>query len=83
MRPTAEIEIEQKIKAIKDDKALGPNSIRTRILEVHSKTLWKPLAELIILSLNQGKFPTFLKMPIYQSIKEETKANVITADQYL
>ena len=61
MRPTDEKEIEQKIKAMKDNKALGPNSIRTKILKVHSKTLSKPLAELINLSLNQGKFPTILK----------------------
>ena len=62
MRPTDEKEIEQKIKAMKDNKALGPNSIRTKILKVHSKTLSKPLAELINLSLNQGKFPTILKI---------------------
>ena len=47
MRPTDEKEIEQKIKAMKDNKAYGPNSIRTKILKVHSKTLSKPLAELI------------------------------------
>ena len=62
MRPTDENEIEQKIKAMKDNKALGPNSIRTKILKVHSKTLSKPLAELINLSLNQGKFPAILKI---------------------
>ena len=62
MRPTDEKEIEQKIKAMKDNKALGPNSIRTKILKVHSKTLSKPLAELINLSLNQDKFPTILKI---------------------
>ena len=39
MRPTDEKEIEQKIKAMKDNKALGPNNIRTKILKVHSKTL--------------------------------------------
>ena len=43
MRPTDEKEIEQKIKAMKDNKALGPNSIRTKILKVHSKTLSKPI----------------------------------------
>ena len=68
MRPTDEKEIEQKIKAMKDNKALGPNSIRTKILKVHSKTLSKPLAELINPSLNQGKFPTVLKtvIPIHK-----------------
>ena len=62
MRPIDKKEIEQKIKAMKDNKALAPNSIRTKILKVHSKTLSKPLAELINLSLNQGKFPTILKI---------------------
>ena len=49
MRPTDEKEIEKKkkIKAMKDNKALGPNSIRTKTLKVHYKTLSKPLAELI------------------------------------
>ena len=61
MRPTDEKEIEQKIKAMKDNKALGPNTIRTKILKVHSKILSKPIAELINLWLNQGKFPTILK----------------------
>ena len=65
MRPTDEKEIEKKkkkIKAMKDNKALGPNSIRTKTLKVHYKTLSKPLAELINLLLNQGKFPTILKI---------------------
>ena len=62
MRLTDEKEIEKKIKAMKDNKALGPNSIRTKTLKVHYKTLSKPLAELINLSLNQGKFPTVLKI---------------------
>ena len=63
MRPTDEKEIKQK-KAMKDIKAFGPNSVRTKILKVHSKTLSKSLAELIKLSLNQGKFPTALKIAL-------------------
>ena len=47
---------------MKDNKALGPNSIRTEILKVHSKTLSKYLAELINLLLNQGKFLAILKI---------------------
>ena len=62
MRPTDEIEIEQKIKAMKDNKAPGPNSIRTKILKVYSKILSKPLTELINLSLNQDKFLTVPKI---------------------
>ena len=62
MRPTDEKEIEQKIKAMKDNKALVPNSIKTKILKVHPKTSSKHLVELINLRLNQGKFPTILKI---------------------
>ena len=62
MRPTDEKKIEQKIKVMKDNKAIGPNSIWTKILKVHSKALSKPLAELINLSLHQGKFPAILKI---------------------
>ena len=47
---------------MQDDKALGPNNIRTKILIVHFKILSKPLAELINLLLNQGKFQTILKI---------------------
>ena len=47
---------------MKDNKAIGPNSIRTKILKVHFKTLGKPLAEMINLLLNQGKFPTILEI---------------------
>ena len=50
---------------MKDSKTLGPNSIKTKILKVHSKTLSKSLAELINL-LNQGKFPKILKIPIHK-----------------
>ena len=32
MKPTDEKEIEQKIKAMEDNKAVAPNSIRTKIL---------------------------------------------------
>ena len=51
MRSTDEKEIEDKIKAMKDNNALGPNSIRTKILKVHSKKLSKSLAELINLGV--------------------------------
>ena len=57
---------------MKDNKALGSNSMRTKILKVHFKTLSKPLAELINLSLNQDKFPTFLKIAkVIPTIKGE------------
>ena len=79
MKPTGEKQIEQKIRAMKDNKALDPISMRTKILKVHSKTLRKPLAELINLSLNQGKFPTILKIiPIIPIHKRGDKISVIS-----
>ena len=59
MRQTDEKEIEQKIKTVKDNKGLGPNSIRTKIIKVHSKTLSKPLAELVNLSLIKANSQQF------------------------
>ena len=79
MKPTGEKQIEQKIKAMKDNKALDSISMRTKILKVHSKTLRKPLAELINLSLNQGKFPTIRKIiPIIPIHKRGDKISLIS-----
>ena len=47
---------------MKDNKFLGPNSIRTKILKGYSKTPSKPLAELINFLLNQDKFSRILKV---------------------
>ena len=80
MRPTDEKEIEEKIKAMKDNKALGPNSIRTKILIVHFKMLSNPLAELINLLLNQGKFQTILK--IAKVIPIHKRGNTSQCDIY-
>ena len=62
MRSTDGKEIEQKIKAMENNKALDAKSIRAKILKVHSKTLSKLLAELINPSLNQGKSQKILKI---------------------
>ena len=60
--------LNKKKETMKDNKALGPNSMRTKILEIHSKTLSKYLAELTNLLLYRGKFSTILKivMPIHK-----------------
>ena len=42
--------------------AVGPNSMPTKILKTYSKSLSKPLSELMNLSFALGKFPTILKM---------------------
>ena len=82
--PTNAREVEQKLKTLKTNKAVRPNSIPTKILKTYSKTLSKPLSELINLSFAMGKFPTILKIakviPIHKKV---TKLNVITTDQYL
>ena len=67
MSPT---NVEQKVKTLKTNKAVGPNSIPTKILKTYSKSLSKPLSELINLSFAQAKFLTILKiakvMPIHK-----------------
>ena len=45
--PSNATEVEQKLKALKTNKAVGPNSIPTKILKTYSKSLSKPLSELI------------------------------------
>ena len=57
MSPANAREVEQKLKTLKTNKAVGPNSIPTKILETYTNFLSKPLLELINLSLAQGKFP--------------------------
>ena len=80
MRPTDEKEIEQKIKATKNNKALGPNSIRSKIFKVYSETLSKSLAELIKFLLKQGKFPATLK--IAKVIPIHKKGDNSASDNY-
>ena len=47
---------------LKTNKAVRLNSIPTKILKTYSKSLSKPLSELINLSFTLGKFPTILKI---------------------
>ena len=60
--PTNAGEVEQKLKTLKTNKAVGPNSIPTRSFKTYSKSLTKALSELINLSFGQGKFPTILRI---------------------
>ena len=60
--PTNAREVEQKLKTLKTNKAVGLNSIPTKIFKTYSKSLSKPLSELINLSFTLGKFPTILKI---------------------
>ena len=62
LTPTTPKEIEDIISKLKLGKAVGPNSIPTRILKDHKKVLSKPLSDLINSSFNLGIFPDLLKL---------------------
>ena len=72
MSPSNAREVEQKLKTLKTNKAVGSNSIPTKILKTYSRSLIKPLSELINLSFAQGKFPIILKIakviPIHKKV---------------
>ena len=60
INPTTADEVETQIKCLKNNKATGPKSIPTSIFKNFRKSLSVPLAEIINLSFNKGKFPTQL-----------------------
>ena len=47
---------------MKTNKAIGPNSIPTKILKMRQQIIAKPLAYLINLSFSTGVFPDLLKI---------------------
>ena len=61
INPTTADEVETQIKCLKNNKVSGPNSIPTSIFKNFRKSLSVPLAEIINLSFNEGKFPTHFK----------------------
>ena len=50
------------INCIKPNKAIGPNSIPTKILKDFKTELSEPLSDMINVSFNKGIFPDFLKV---------------------
>ena len=50
------------INCIKSNKAIGPNSITTKILKEFKIELSEPLSDMINVSFNKGIFPDFLKV---------------------
>ena len=62
MSPTNGREVEQKLKTLKTNKAVGPNNMPMKIVKTYSKSLSKPQSGLIHLSFAQSKFPTILKI---------------------
>ena len=58
---TTPADIEYLINCIKPNKAIGPNSIPTKILKEFKSELSEPLSDMINLSFNKGIFPDFSK----------------------
>ena len=50
------------IKQMRTNKALGQNSIATKILKMSQQAIAKPLAHLFHLSFSTGVFPDLLKI---------------------
>ena len=62
LSPTTPADIESLIIYIKPNKAIGPNSIPTKILKEFKTELSEPLSDMINISFNNGIFPDFLKV---------------------
>ena len=60
--PTTPADIESLINCIKPNKAIGPNSIPTKILKEFKSELSEPLCDMINVSFNKGIFIDFLKV---------------------
>ena len=62
LSPTTPAEVESLINCIKSNKAIGPNSIPTKILKEFKTELSEPLSDMINVSFNKGIFPDFLEV---------------------
>ena len=62
LSPTTPAGIKSLINWIKPNKAIGPNSIRTKILKEFKIELSKPLSDMINVCFNKGIFPDILKV---------------------
>ena len=73
LSPTTPADIESLINCIIPNKAIGPNSIPTKILKEFKTELSEPLSDMINVSFNKGIFPDFLKVanviPTYKKEK--------------
>ena len=70
INPTTPDEVESIIKLLDNNKAIGPNSIPTKILKLVKSKLSTPLSDIINKSFELGIFPDLLKLakviPIYK-----------------
>ena len=73
LSPTTPADIESLIIYIKPNKAIGPNSIPTKILKEFKTELSEPLSDMINVSFNKGIFPDFLKNANVISIYKKEK----------
>lgn len=64
LRPTTPDEIQKIIKKMDNQKAVGPNSIPTKILKLVKKEMSIPLSSIVNLSFEMGIFPTKLRIGI-------------------
>ena len=62
LKPTNKGEVNSIIKQMKTNKAIGPNSIPTKILKMSQHIIAKPLVYLINFSFSTGVFPDLLKI---------------------
>ena len=76
LSPATPADIESLINCIRPNKAIGSNSIPTKILKEFKTKLSEPLSDMINVSFNKGIFPDFLKVaniiPIHKKVKNET-----------
>ena len=70
LNPTDEIEVKNIILSLNPSKAIGPNSIPTKILKLLINDVSSQLIELFNLSFSRGVFPLILKtsevIPVYK-----------------
>ena len=62
LSPTTPAEAESLRNCIKSSKAIGPNSIPTKVLKEFKTELSEPLNDMINVSFNKGILPDFLKV---------------------
>ena len=74
---TDDIEVEYIIISLNPSKAIGPNSITTKILKLFFNDVSPQLTELLNISLFCGVFPLILKTDSHTSLQERLKIKVL------
>ena len=71
LSPTTPAAVESLKNCIKSNKAIGPNSIPTKILKEFKTELSEPLSDMINVSFNKGIIPDFLKVANFTPIHKK------------